>query len=433
MPPPHQYSKWQNLQCFAITIIIILGLLVLPRETGSILCKDNGVPFRPLSSPLFSLDQTCPPFFDYQPEIHSLRHYHQHKAGGKTVNYILERIRPLSADILDAATRPLFTRDNGGEIHGSRKHLEKHMRKGNVTDRYVTFLREPSAKVMSRFYYHRTMCNGTSWLVPSYKLAGVCCLTLAQYVRERAMNNNQYESLIAGRPMGRLCSPNNPSAVFEKDWYRIRREMLTPYDICPNGGREGFVERIQEILSGLSNTVFFGIVEKWDESLFLLSFDGGLDPSSMVYCHKNAKASASPKPVDLEEGLWGAEGKKTLDVLRAYNALDLATYEAATRLFNRKVACWEASRNLKVSSEAERWQREALFSFQEKNCGAGKKSNRTYYAPVLGVQESNLADPNYYIPPDLRIMISQVDGNKTCPELLEDFSHCEFTKFLEPC
>lgn len=438
--PAHQYKRWQSLQCFVATIILILGLLVLPRETGSILSKASSVDlaFRPLALPLLSRKQsTCPPPFDYQPEVHRLRHYHQHKAGGKTVNYILERIRPLSTDTSrpDATVRPLFTRDNGGEIHGRRKHLEKHIRKGNVTDRYVTFLREPTAKVMSRFYYHRTMCNGTSWLVPSYKLAGVCCLTLAQYVKERAMNNNQYESLVAGRPMGRICSPNNPSEVFEKDWYRIRREMLTPGDICPNGGWDGLVERIQEILLDLSDTVFFGLVEKWDESLFLLSVDGGLDPSSMVYCLKNAKASGSPKPVELGEGVWGGEGKKALDVLRAYNALDLATYEAAVRLFNIKVACWEASRTLTVSSQADRFQREALFPFQEDNCGAGKKkSKRTYYAPVWGVPDATkLADPNYCIPPDLRIMISQEFGNKTCPELLEDFSYCELTKYLEPC
>mmetsp|Transcript_13494 Transcript_13494/g.29313 ORF Transcript_13494/g.29313 Transcript_13494/m.29313 type:complete len:428 (+) Transcript_13494:216-1499(+) len=427
MSPAHQCLRLHSLKCFAVTLIPLCGLLAFlssGRKVSS-------------SSPLFasqtSLEHACPAPFDYHPDLHRLRHYHQHKAGGKTVNYILERARPLSADTNDTTAGPLFTRDSGGEIHGSRKRLQKHIQKGDVTDRYVTFLREPTAKVMSRFYYHRTMCNGTRWLVPSYKLAGVCCLTLAQYVKERAMNNNQYESLVAGRPMGTICSPNNPSAVFENDWFRIRREMLTPDDIC-RGGWDGFVDRIQEILLDLSDTVFFGIVEKWDESLFLLSVDGGLDPSSVVYCHKNAKASGSPKPTELEEGLWGAEGKQTLRVLREYNALDLATYEAAMKLFNRKVACWEASRTVTVESEAERWQKDALAPFQEDNCGAGKKkSNRTYYAPVLGVPDGKLADPNFCIPSNLRIMISQEDGNKTCPELLEDFSYCEFTMYLEPC
>jgi len=380
---------------------------------------------------------SCPPTFHYNPRTDRLRHYHQHKAGGKTVNSILERIESKFADT--DQNHPLFTRANGGEIHGNRKSLHKHMRKGESTDRYVTFLREPTAKIMSRFYYHRTMCNGTSWMIPCFKLAGVCCLTLEDYVIQRAMNNNQYESLVAGMPRGEVCSPNHPTIQFEKDWEAIRRGKLTPDDICPNGGWEGFVSRVEEILLDLSDMgVFFGIVEEWDSALLLLGEEGGFDPLSMVYCHKNAKAG-SPKPRELFDGIWGPGGEKALSVLREYNALDIATYEAARRIFDRKVKCWEASRNesTPLASETRRWQTNALASFQEEHCGSGTNHlNQTYRAPVFGIRDATaLADPNFVIPSDLRIMISREEegGNKTCPQLLEEFDECPYPKPLEAC
>jgi len=254
------------------------------------------------------------------------------------------------------------------------------------------------------------------------------------------MNNNQYESLIAGMPRGEVCSPNHPNIRFEEDWEAIRRGKLTPDDICPNGGWEGFVGRVEEIFMDLShNGVFFGIVEKWDTSLLLLGGEGGFDPSSMVYCHKNAKAG-SPKPRELADGIWGPEGKKALGVLREYNALDIATYEAARRIFDRKVKCWEAASKIEtisLASETRQWQANVLASFQEEHCGSGTKYlNHTYRAPVHGIRDATaLANPNFVIPSDLNIMLSRNEegGNRTCPQLLEEFNECPFPKPLEAC
>ena len=429
-----------------LVLIVVFGCVALISRDNSIssIRDDAGkvVPtFHKSQSLSMSLSDTstssCPPTFQYNPRTDRLRHYHQHKAGGKTVNYILERIKAAGND---DQSQPLFSRANGGEIHGNRKSLHKHMRKGESNNRYVTFLREPTAKVMSRFYYHRTMCNGTSWMIPCYKLAGVCCLTLEDYVVQRAMNNNQYESLVSGMPRGKVCSPNHPDIPFEKDWQAIRRGKLTPTDVCPNGGWEGFVGRVEEILLNLSdNGVFFGIVEEWDTSLLLLGEEGGFDPSSLVYCHKNAKAG-SPKPREMAGGIWGPGGKKALAVLREYNALDIATYEAARRMFNRKIKCWEDAAKIKATTlafETRQWQTKVLASFQEEHCGSGTKHlNSTYHAPVFGISDATaLADPNFAIPGNLRIMISREEegGNRTCPQLLQEFDECPFPKPLEAC
>ena len=429
-----------------LVLIVVFGCVALISRDNSISGIRDGaggkvVPTFHQSQSLTTSDtSSCPPTFQYNPQTDRLRHYHQHKAGGKTVNYILERIKTANNDGSDPSQAPLFTRANGGEIHGNRKSLHQHMRKGESNDRYVTFLREPTAKVMSRFYYHRTMCNGTSWMIPCYKLAGVCCLTLEDYVVQRAMNNNQYESLVAGMSRGKVCSPNHPDLPFEKDWEAIRRGKLTPNDVCPNGGWEGFVGRVEEILLDLSDRgVFFGIVEEWDTSLLLLGEEGGFDPSSMVYCHKNAKAG-SPKPKHLADGIWGPKGKKALAVLKEYNALDIATYEATRRIFDRKIKCWEDASKIEaisMASETKQWQTNALASFQEEHCGSGTKLlNRTYRAPVFGIRDATaLADPNFAIPSDLHIMISREEegGNRTCPQLLEEFDECPFPKPLEAC
>ena len=429
-------------QCLTVLVLVgaigCIALVSRGRKMSSI--GGDRVVSTSHQSQSLSDASSCPPTFQYNLRTDRLRHYHQHKAGGKTVNFILERVRTASKLLADQ-NQPLFTRANGGEIHGNRKSLHKHMRKGKSTDRYVTFLREPRAKIMSRFYYHRTMCNGTSWMIPCYKLSGVCCLTLEEYVKQRAMNNNQYESLVAGMPRGELCSPNHPTIKFEIDWKAIRRGKLTPDEICPNGGWEGFVKRAEEILLDLSDKdVFFGIVEEWDSSLLLLGEEGGFDPLSLVYCHKNAKAG-SPKPRELLDGIWGPGGKKALSVLKEYNALDIAIYEAARRIFDRKVKCWEASRNesntTTLASETRRWQTNALASFQEEHCGSGtKRLNQTYLAPVFGIRDATaLADPNFAIPSDLRIMLSREEegGNKTCNQLLKEFDECPYPKPLEAC
>ena len=385
-------------------------------------------------------DGQCPPIFTFDSRSNHLRHYHSHKAGGKTLNFILSKAQMASGSSEDGGS--LFSR-KGGEIHGGRKSLNSYLDSSSNSSnaRYVTFLREPSSKVMSRFYYHRAMCDGSDWLQPSFKAIGVCCLSLEDYVKKRAMNNNQYEGLVAGQPTGKECAGTDDSnreapTVFEDEWEIIRRGKLTPQDVCPGGGRDGLIRRIEDILSDLSDTVFFGIVERWDESIFLLGQEGGFDLRSLAYCRKNSRSS--PGPAALRDGEWGYAGKEALAALIEYNALDEAVYQAAVRLLDRKVACFEMVSPSKksVALYTKQWQDEVLVPFQDaNNCHIQKK--KPYNPTVRGVPDGKIVDPGFFVPDDVPIFVGQANrgGNRTCPELLQAYPKCpkRMSKYLEPC
>ena len=85
-------------------------------------------------------------------------HYHQHKAGGKTVNTVL------------------VDRYHGIESHSrTRKALSYAVAKQYKGQRIVTFVREPVSKVLSRFWYWRSGERGKT------KTESVACRTLEEY------------------------------------------------------------------------------------------------------------------------------------------------------------------------------------------------------------------------------------------------------------
>lgn len=162
---------------------------------------------------------------------------------------------------------------------------------GPVGFRVLTFLRDPVERLVSEYHFLKT------W--PEQHLY-------------RPLNDNNVslrEYVTSDEPL-----------------YRWRGKNLMTHLLAGiGGGPEEKLERAKRHLAG--GFVFFGLCERFDESLLMLQQHAGL--KNLLYERRNVQKSR-PKADDLDA--------ETLDIIREHNQLDLALYAFAQAEFERRVA-----------------------------------------------------------------------------------------------
>ena len=215
--------------------------------------------------------------------------------------------------------RSVITKRYGGlELHGPGKkaygeYFNDAGRKW--AGRYfVAMARDPTAKLLSQFFYARSTLGGAygDWHR---------CVTFGEYVESRrARHNHQYGQMVTGNRKG-ACG-NDAEKPLARPQHRATVKML-----CA-GGEAVLRERILEILR--EPRLFLGVVEEFDASLLALQAETGLP--DVTYCHRRSTKGASTKPDALDEA--------TRADVRARNVFDELFYAAAREVFEWKKCCY---------------------------------------------------------------------------------------------
>ena len=232
------------------------------------------------------------------PRWQDMLHYHVAKNAGTTLRSVL------------------MARYNGTELHGPTKrayaftYIEPQWR-GRY---FVAMARDPTAKLLSQFFYARSTLGGAygDWHR---------CVTFGEYVESRrARHNHQYGQMVTGNRKG-ACG-NDAEKPLARPQHRATIAML-----CA-GGEPVLRERILEILR--EPRLFLGVVEEFDASLLALQAETGLP--DVTYCHRRSTKGASTKPDALDEA--------TRADVRARNVFDELFYAAAREVFEWKKCCY---------------------------------------------------------------------------------------------
>jgi hypothetical protein len=185
----------------------------------------------------------------------------------------------------------------------------------NVPDRYtyVTFLRDPVARVLSHYHYHRTRVEDVNHQRAKER-------DLVTWVREVSFGSNAMTAFLAGTGMwwnadAELSSPQgssgtdkkSPRRVTEADFEAARANLLT----------FGFV----------------GLTERFEDSLVLMREFLGL--RSVRPAHENTGGGERPTVTATE-----------LEAIRLANRWDLELYEIAKRLFAAQVEAFGGEQRL---------------------------------------------------------------------------------------
>lgn len=157
---------------------------------------------------------------------------------------------------------------------------------------YVTFLRDPVARVLSTYAYIRRRASHVSHAL----LAGPD-MTIERVMTERRM------------PM------------LDNGQTRALSGMEPPYGECDEAMLEAAIANLEDRMAVV------GLTERFDESLLMMRRKLGWRVG--LYSRQNV-APRKNSPVDLSAS--------TLDSIRRYNQLDLRLYAHAQRIFERSVA-----------------------------------------------------------------------------------------------
>jgi len=275
-----------------------------------------------LSGFLFCSDATnCPT----PPKRNKVMHYHLHKTGGITINSIL------------------MDRYDGSQLHGAKRPKLSHaLEKKNYY--YISYVRDPVAALLSRFYFWRACATSTSsntYHLEKSKIKKVMCQTQDSYMRNDASHNFMFDSLIVGQPLGK-CKRNSSSMNFQTP--PNLKQGATWKDVCPGGqSKDDFINEIEQVLWSLRDSVFIGITERFDESLFLFGLQAGfkLGIKDLTYCPKNLVVGGTKKN-DLSE--------TSLKIMESRNQLDNSLVIAAERVLERRIKCVGNEFNLKYEN-----------------------------------------------------------------------------------
>ena len=156
--------------------------------------------------------------------IEEVAHYHLHKAGGITLNEILQK-------------RYGKKQFHGGGVPSLASAMHDH--RGVY---FFSYVREPVAGLLSRFYFWRL-----SNKVHDKKFRKVLCQTLHEYMEKDASHNFMWKRLVAGLPMSTKCLPDarmsrklKTSSRSHKwaDISNINNKARTWREVCPGGKSE---------------------------------------------------------------------------------------------------------------------------------------------------------------------------------------------------
>ena len=148
---------------------------------------------------------TCPDNERMTPPPSYLIHYHQHKNAGLTVRWMLKRW------------------NNTREMHGTRPQLvgvldDANRKRGLV----ITFVREPVARSLSRFWYWRAKGSDSG------KEAKARCATLAEYARTKMRANNQHEFMLGDGALGECDTRRRALKTFKRTSPRLANTKRRP-------------------------------------------------------------------------------------------------------------------------------------------------------------------------------------------------------------
>ena len=283
---------------------------------------------------------------------HDLVHYHIAKNAGTTLRSVIK------------------TRYGGVELHGPGKRAYGHYFDSDSKKwrgRYfVAMARDPTAKLLSQFFYVRSALSGPfgEWHR---------CVTFGEYVESRrARHNHQFSQLIAGSRKA-ACGGGVPGANVSLI-PRPRHELghVTVGAMCL-GGERVLKERMMQILR--QPRLFVGIVEDFDASLLVLQAETGLPDAT--YCHRRSTKGALNHPRYLDAA--------TVANARYRNSLDELFYAAAKEVFAWKRCCYRVTDAAVAAFRAEN------AAWQAKT-GCGVNADRMQKV----VDNRTVGDPNWH-------------------------------------
>jgi len=140
-----------------------------------------------------------------RPGTTNVVHYHLHKTGGISLNSIL------------------LDRFGGKQLHGpQRKGLTESLA-ASPHSFMVTYVREPVAALLSRFYFWRAQSSSSTFRLEPSKAAKVLCQPMDDYMAHKvpgfgASHNFMFASLAVGQPLDATkCAANETSATTAVD------------------------------------------------------------------------------------------------------------------------------------------------------------------------------------------------------------------------